>query len=78
MTADRLAARIWAAAQTLNAVADTEALSGAINDLLAVANDLRAMDQPTAHIFHGLDCWCGPYLDREDPEVIIHRSPIHD
>ena len=39
---NRHADRIWAAAQTLNAVAETEEQSGAINDLLAVANALRS------------------------------------
>lgn len=34
--------RIWAAAQVLNEVAETEDQSGAINDLLAVANALRS------------------------------------
>ena len=34
--------RIWAAAQVLNEVAETEDQSGAINDLLAMANALRS------------------------------------
>ena len=28
------------------------------------------------HILDGLTCWCRPYPDREDPEVIIHRMEV--
>lgn len=28
------------------------------------------------HILVGLTCWCRPYPDHEDPEVIIHRLEV--
>lgn len=29
---------------------------------------------PLPHYLVGLDCWCHPYRDTAEPEVIIHRE----
>ena len=44
------------------------------DDTTSEANVAGSID----HVCDGLKCWCRPYRDTEDPEVIIHRSVIHD
>ena len=83
MTADRLAALLETALVEFNVVlpVDEARLSEYLAARLTAAGVTvaqPALSSEPDHIFHGLDCWCGPYPDREDPEVIIHRSPIHD
>ncbi len=39
----------------------------------------RLKDRPVEPVHwtkSALGCWCGPYRDPIDPEVIIHRRPV--
>lgn len=60
--------RIWAAAQVLNEVAETEDQSGAINDLLAVANALRSTPAAPQSTRYEMDLDGYGYVPRPDPE----------
>lgn len=39
----------------------------------AIAQMLRD-EGPMPHYMVGLDCWCHPYRDPAEPEVVIHRE----
>lgn len=40
----------------------------------AARHGFHALLASPDHILVGMTCWCRPYRDPEDPEVIIHRA----
>lgn len=50
-------------------------MAQAVLPLIAAYRAVRpAATCDDGHVLNGLDCWCRPYPDTEDPTVIIHRT----
>lgn len=53
---------------------DDRPVAPAVDDRERLAALLHVVPVASEHSPDGLTCWCGPYPDTEEPNVIIHRA----